>query len=144
MNTYIQIVDIFEEYFAMLAFVAKFGFGVFLNDFISLFEFNQRLVDPLLHKLLSLMVFHKGVFAITLLRLLIRLLVWLNIGIFQQVTSDVFVQVTFLSKCQFAFKLMSMWTNKWTFFCVDSQVIIKVVPFSEVHGTPRMVAFQNF
>ena len=55
-----------------------------------------------------------------------------------------FVQVTFLSESQVAVQLRLVWANEWSFFGVDTQMIIEIVPFPEVHWAPRMVAFQDF
>lgn len=55
-----------------------------------------------------------------------------------------FVQVTFLSESQVAVQLVFEWTNERSFFRVDTQMIVEVMPFSKVHRAPRMVAFQDF
>jgi len=39
--------------------------------------------------------------------------------------------------------LASVWAGKWPFFGVDSQVVVEVVPLSEVHGAAREVALQD-
>jgi len=51
---------------------------------------------------------------------------------FDLVTSHVFVQIALLSEGQAASELIFEWTNKRSFFGVDSQMIIEVVPFSKV------------
>ena len=37
-----------------------------------------------------------------------------------------------------------MVTHIWPFFGVNSQVVIEVMPFPEIHWAVREIAFQNF
>ena len=55
-----------------------------------------------------------------------------------------FIQVTLLRKRQVTLKLLSIRAYKWSFLRVDSQVIIEIVPLSEIHRTTRMVTLQDF
>lgn len=54
-----------------------------------------------------------------------------------------FVQVAFLSESQITTQLVFERTNKRPFLRVDSQVVIKVVPLSEVHRAVWKVALQD-
>ena len=59
-------------------------------------------------------------------------------------TLYVLIQITFLSKCQFAVLLNSVWARVWSLICMNTQVVIKVVPFPEVHGAVWVVTLQDF
>jgi len=53
------------------------------------------------------------------------------------------VQVAFLGESQIAIQLAFVGTDERALLCVDSQVVIKVVPLSEVHGATWEVALQD-
>lgn len=58
-------------------------------------------------------------------------------------TSHMLVKVALLRESQIAFQLVLERTNERSFFRVDSQVVVEVVPLAEVHGTPGKVALQD-
>ena len=53
-----------------------------------------------------------------------------------------FVQIALLSKAHDATSGVFIWTLKWLFTCMDSQMIVKIMPFSENHITFFIVTFQ--
>jgi hypothetical protein len=53
------------------------------------------------------------------------------------------VQIAFLGESQVAVQLALVRAYERPFLCVDSQVVIKVVPFSEVHGTTWEITLQD-
>lgn len=59
-------------------------------------------------------------------------------------TLYVLIQVTFLSKCQLAVLLNSVWARVWSLVSVNTQMVIEVVPFPEVHWTVWVVTLQDF
>ena len=69
--------------------------------------------------------------------------VWLQIWRLQQMTPNVLVQVAFLGESQITIQLALVGTDERALLCVDSQVVIKVVPLSEVHGATWEVALQD-
>ena len=60
------------------------------------------------------------------------------------VTPHVLVEIAFLREGQIAALTISKWANEWSLLCVNSQVIIEVVPLSKIQSTAWMVALQNF
>lgn len=54
------------------------------------------------------------------------------------------VKVGLLSKSQVAFELILEWTGKWSLFRVDSEMVVEVVPFPEVHRASWIVALKYF
>ena len=67
----------------------------------------------------------------------------LEVWLLLQVASHMLVQVALLCESQITPQLVFERTYERSFFRVDSQVIIKVVPLSEVHRAIRVVALQD-
>ena len=73
----------------------------------------------------------------------IHLVVRFEVRVLQQMTFHVLVQVAFLSECQLAVLLNSIWAGVWSLICVNTQMIIEVVPLSKVHWAVRVVTLQD-
>lgn len=69
--------------------------------------------------------------------------IWLQVWLFQEMASHMLVQVTLLGESQITVQLVFERTNERSFFRVDSQVVIEVVPLPEVHWAPWEVALQD-
>lgn len=72
----------------------------------------------------------------------VDLAIWLQVRIPQQMTFDVFIQITLLRECQFAIFLHREWARVGPLVGVNTQMIIEIMPFSEVHGTVGVIALQ--
>ena len=59
-------------------------------------------------------------------------------------TSYMFVQIALLREGQVAAQGLSERANKRSFLGVDSQVVIEVMPLSEIKSAALMVTSQNF
>lgn len=74
----------------------------------------------------------------------VDLAVWLQVRISQQMTFHVLVQVTLLREGKLAVLLHGVWARVRSLIGVDPQVVIEIVPLSEVHWAVRVIALQDF
>lgn len=51
------------------------------------------------------------------------------------------VQIALLGESQMAVQLVLERADKWSLLCVDSQVVVEVMPLAEVHWTAGIVTF---
>ena len=49
------------------------------------------------------------------------------------------VEITLLGECQMAIELILEWAEEGPLLGVDSQMVVEIVPFSEVHRAPWVI-----